>query len=165
MAWEVEAESSTRRFILKALRESSGELFGQFSNLNERALRWRPGPGEWCLKEIAGHLRDAEELYRRQLELIARETAPLLPHESLDVLILENDYREERIGYLLGEFEAAREETFWLLRMLGEDDWHRTGIHPYRGPITVLDIAREMHEHDLEYLYKAQRLRKALPQR
>jgi hypothetical protein len=26
----------------------------------------------------------------------------------------------------------------------------------------VTDIAREMHEHDLEYLYQAQRLRKSL---
>ena len=163
MVWE--ADSGSRRFILKALRESSGELFGQFSNLNERALRWRPAPGEWCLKEIAAHLRDAEELYRRQLELISREAEPRLPHESLDVLPLENDYREERIGRLLAEFESAREDTFWLLRELGEDDWQRTGIHPYRGAITILDIAREMHEHDLEYLYKAQQLRKVLPRR
>jgi len=163
VVWE--ADSGQRRFILKALRESYGELFGQFSNLNERALRWRPAPGEWSLKEIAAHLRDAEELYRRQLEMIARDTEPRLPYESLDVLLLENDYREERIGRLLAEFEAAREDTFWLLRMLDEDDWQRTGIHPYRGPVSVMDIAREMHEHDLEYLYKAQRLRKVLPQR
>ena len=63
------------------------------------------------------------------------------------------------------EYEEAREDTFWLLRMLDEDDWQRAGIHPYRGRITVTDIAREMHEHDLEYLYEAQRLRKSLADR
>jgi len=163
MVWE--ADSGQRRFILKALRESIGELYGQFSNLQERDLRWRPAPGEWCLKEIAGHLRDAERLYRSQLELIARETDPPLPHEPIEVLPQENNYREQPLRRLLEEYEEAREDTFWLLRMLDEDDWQRAGIHPYRGRITVTDIAREMHEHDLEYLYQAQRLRKSLASR
>ncbi len=160
-----EAESSQRRFILKALRESIGELYTQFSNLQERDLRWRPGPGEWCLKDIAGHLRDCEQLYRRQLDLISRETDPPLPHESTEVLPQENNYREQSLRRLLGEYEEAREDTFWLLRMLDEDDWQRAGIHPYRGRVTVTDIAREMHEHDLEFLYEAQRLRKSLSDR
>lgn len=103
MVWE--ADSGQRRFILKALRESIGELYGQFSNLRERDLRWRPAPGEWCLKEIAGHLRDAERLYRSQLELIAHETDPALPHEPTEVLPQENDYREQPLRRLLAEYE------------------------------------------------------------
>ena len=108
-------------------------------------------------------MRDCEQLYRRQLELIARETDPPLPHESTEVLPQENNYREASLRRLLGEYEEVREDTFWLLRMLDEDDWNRGGIHPYRGRITVTDIAREMHEYDLEYLYEAQRLRRAMP--
>ena len=156
-----EAESGTRRFILKALRESTGELYGQFSGLDERVLRWRPAKGEWCLKEIAAHLRDAERLCQRQLELIASETDPRLPHEPVDVLPSENDYREQSLGRLLAEYESAREDTIWTLRMLDDDDWLRAGIHPYRGRVTIADLARELHEHDLEHLYQAQRVRKS----
>jgi hypothetical protein len=160
-----ETEPDTRRFILKALRESTGELFKQFYSLNERSLRWRPAADEWCLKDLAGHLRDAERLYLRQIDLIARQREPRLPHEPLDVLPFEQDYREQSLRSLLEEYEAAREDTFWTLRLLDEEDWQRGGTHPYRGRISITDIAREMHEHDLEHLYQAQSLRRSLPSR
>lgn len=157
-----EAEAGQRRWLLKAIRESSGELFGQFSGLNEAGLCWRPAPDDWCLKEVAGHLRDAELLYQRQIELIAHESEPHLPHEAIDILPAERDYRDGRLLEMLHEYGSAREETIWLLRMLSESNWSRTGIHRYRGPITIYDIIRELHQHDLEHLYQARRLRAAV---
>jgi hypothetical protein len=158
-------ESGERRWLMKAVREATGELFGQFSGVDEKGLRWRPGKSEWCLKEIAAHLRDAEVLYQRQLELIARRKEPRLPHEAIDVLPFERDYRKEPLLQILHEYRDAREETAWILYTLDEDDWQRGGTHPYRGRVTVHDIAREMHEHDLEHLYQAQALRKKLRER
>jgi len=157
-----EAESGQRRWLLKAVREAAGELFSQFHGVNEGALRWRPDEREWCLKEVAAHMRDAELLYLRQIELIVRDSEPRLPYEPVDVLPSENDYRDEPIERLLQEYEEAREETVWLLRMLGEDEWQRCGLHPYRGRVSVYDIVREVHEHDLEHLYQARRLRESL---
>jgi hypothetical protein len=160
-----EADAGQRRWLLKAVREATGELFSQFAGLDEEGLRWQPARGEWCLKEVAAHLRDAELLYQRQIEVITREREPRLPHEPIDVLPFECDYRGERISHLLREYESAREETFWLLRMLAEDDWQRAGVHPYRGRVSVYDIAREIHQHDLEHLYQARRLREAVRSR
>ena len=159
---EYEAEAGPRRWLLKAVRESSGELFNQFSGISEERLRWRPAVDEWCLKEVAAHLRDAEALYQRQIELIAREREPRLPHEAIDILPSEHDYRDVPLTRLLNEYESAREETVWILRMLGEEDWQRTGLHPYRGRISIYDIVHELHQHDLEHLYQARRLRQAL---
>src|SRR5688572_16890806 len=98
-----EAETGQRRWLLKAVRESTGELFSQFSGLTEDSLRWRPAEDEWCLKEVAAHLRDAESLYQRQIELIAHEQEPRLPHEAIDVLPFENDYRGEPLSRLLNQ--------------------------------------------------------------
>jgi hypothetical protein len=160
-----EAETGQRRWLLKAVRESTGELFNQFAGLQEEALCWRPAAGEWCLKEVAAHLRDAEALHQRQIELISREHEPRLPYEAIDVLPFERDYRDESLVRLLREFESAREETVWLLRMLSEADWQRTGIHPYRGAVSIADLVRELHQHDLEHLYQARNLRFALEAR
>jgi hypothetical protein len=156
-----ETGSERRRWLLKAVRESSGELFGMFSGLSEPALRWRPARNEWCLKEVAAHLRDAELLYQRQIELIAHEREPRLPHEPVDVLPSERDYRAEPLMRVLHEYTEAREDTFWTLRMLEEDDWQRCGLHPYRGLVSVEQLVRELHEHDLDHLYQARRLREA----
>ena len=156
-----DVESGGRRWLLKAVRESAGELYGQFSGIGEDVLRWRPAEGEWCLKEIAAHLRDAEVLCCRQIELIAREREPRLPHEAIDVLPSERDYRHQSLYRLLGEYEEARDETMWLLRMLDDEDWQRCGLHPYRGLVSISQIVREIHEHDLEHLFQARRLRDA----
>jgi len=157
-----EADSGARRFLMKAVREAAGELYSQFYGIRESGLRWRPREDEWSLKELAAHMRDAEQLYQRQIELISRRTDPLLPHEAIDVLPFERDYREEDVAELLNEFAAAREETVWLLRMMDEEEWQRAGIHPYRERISIHDIVREMHDHDLEHLYQARRLREQI---
>jgi hypothetical protein len=152
-------DTGERRWLMKAVREASGELFSQFTGLDEHALCWRPAEGEWCLKEVAAHMRDAEKLYQRQIELIARRRLPQLPHEALDILPSERDYTQEALRKLLYEYSSAREETVWLLRSLDEDDWERSGLHPYRGRVSVYDIVREVHEHDLQHLYQARKLR------
>ena len=153
------AEEGQRRWLMKAVREAAGELYGQFSGIRERDLRWRPREDEWCLKELAAHLRDAEQLYQKQIELISNLRDPRLPYEAVDVLPSERDYRSEDADQLLNEFAYARDETVWLLRMLDDEGWERCGIHPYRNRISIYDIVREMHEHDLEHLYQARRLR------
>jgi hypothetical protein len=150
---------------MKAIREAGGELFGLFGGLSERALRWRPADGEWSLKELAGHLEDAERMYRRQIELIARRRDPELPYEPVDVLPYERDYRTRDLSEMLYGWESAREETVWLLRSMDEDDWDRCGVHPYRGRVNVYDIVREVHEHDLQHLLQARRLRAEVDER
>ena len=157
-----EAETAVRRWLMKAVRESTGELFSQFSGLTESALRWRPAEGELSLKEIAGHMRDAESLWQLQIETIAHEDHPTLPYEAIEVMAFERDYRDERLSRMLDEYESARQETFWLLRTLDDDEWQRTGVHPYRGAISILDIVRELHQHDLEHLYEARKLRESV---
>jgi hypothetical protein len=155
-------ETGQRRWLLKAVREAAGEIYGQFAGLRDDALCWRPAEGEWCLKEVAAHLRDAEDLYRRQIELIAQEFEPELPYAPVDVLPYERDYTGESVSQLLYEWESSREETVWTLRMLDEEEWERRGIHPHRGLISIMTVVREIHEHDLEHLWQARKLRAAL---
>ena len=157
--------SSPRRWLLKAVRESAGELFQQFGGVDEAGLRWSPADGEWCLKEIAAHLRDAERMYQRQIEAIANGEPGPLPYEAVDVLPAEENYRNMSLRNFLWEFEAVREETFWLLRMLDEQDWSRPAEHRYRGLVTLYDIVRELHEHDLDHLFQARRLREQVRRR
>ena len=81
------------------------------------------------------------------------------------MLPFEHDYRDEPLSKLLNQFESAREETFWLLRMLDEEEWRRRGDHPYRGLISVYDLVHDLHQHDLEHLYQARKLRLSLAAR
>jgi hypothetical protein len=104
-------------------------------------------------------------MYQRQIEAIVHGEAGTLPYQAVDVLPAEEHYRDMPLRTFLWEFEAAREETVWLLYMLDEQGWSQSARHPYRGLVTLYDIARELHEHDLDHLFQARRLRERVVSR
>ena len=131
------------------------ELLG----LDEEVLCQRPANDEWSLKEVAAHVRDAEELALQQLLAINEPITKTLPFWDIDVFPLERDYRAEDLSRLLTEFRRLRGETTSLLWGLMDADWRRSGRHPYRGDMTVEEIARELAQHDLEHLWQVRRLK------
>jgi hypothetical protein len=155
-------EYDETRWVLKALREAARELESQLWGLEEDDLRRRPSDDDLCLKEIAAHLRDCEEHFLECLELIAFGDQPRLPALDPDLLLLETDYRELDLYDSLERFEYLRHRSVNLLWSLEGDDWERTGTHPYRGVLSVAQLAREQNEHDLEHLWQARRVREAL---
>ena len=158
-------EYDESRWLLKALRETAHELESQLWGLEEDDLRWRPSDDALCLKEIAAHLRDSEEHLVRTLEAIAYEDVPCVRAFDADGLLLDCDYRESSVYESLEQFERLRHRSVSLLWQLEEDEWERSGIHPYLGPVTIAKLAREQSQHDLEHLWQARRVRAALESR
>ena len=153
------------RWLLKALREAAHELESQLWGLDEDDLRWRPSDDAWSLKEIAAHLRDCEEHFAESLEAIASRDCPRLRAFDADALVLERDYRQIDLYEALERFEQLRHRAVSRLWSLAPEDWERTGQHPYRGAVSILQLTREQNEHDLEHLWQARRLREALTER
>jgi hypothetical protein len=152
-------------WVLKALREAAHELESQLWTLGDRDLCWRPSDDAMCLKEIAAHLRDCEEHFLDCIERIAcnpSQKDPRLRRFDGDALVLERDYRSTDIEDTLGLFETLRHRSVSLLWNLDPDDWERTGEHPYKGTVSIQQLAREQNEHDLEHLWQARRLRETL---
>ncbi len=155
-------ERDPQGWVLKALREAGNSLLSEFHGLGEEELRWRPDGGGPSLKEVASHLRDAEELTLAQMGAIAEGEAGEVPAWDVDVLLLERDYREGDLAAALAEFRRLRRETTYLLWGLSPPEWERAGEHPYRGPVTLGQLARELAEHDLEHLWQVRRLKEQL---
>ena len=149
-------------FVLKALREAGNSFVSEMYGVDEDVLCRRPAEGEFCLKEIAAHMRDAEELALQQMTAIAGRSRRPLPAWDADLLPLERDYLSEDLMILLTEFRGLRRETTSLLWSVGDADWHATGTHPYRGEITLGQIAHELAQHDLEHLWQVRQLKHEL---
>jgi hypothetical protein len=152
-------ESDTSSWVLKALRECSNIVVRELSVLDEDTLRWSPGDGDWCLKEIAAHLRDAEQLALRQMNAIIEGRRGPLPAWDIDLLPAERDYRSADLGDLLSELRELRQETTYLLWGIDAPEWQATADHPYRGPVTIETLARELAQHDLEHLAEVRRVK------
>ncbi len=154
--------SLSKGWLLKALREAGSSLLWELYDLDEEELRWHPAEGEWSLKEIAAHLRDAEELALAQINAFISLSPSPLPAWNVDLLPQERDYQGEEIAGLLAAFRGLRRETSSLLWGLTEADWERAAEHPYRGLVTLEEMARELAQHDLEHLWQVRRLKEQL---
>ena len=152
-----------RRFVLKALHEVGDQLLSEFYGFNEDKLIWRPAPEEFSLKETAAHLRDALELALAQMTAIIEGAGGKLPHWDVDVLPAERDYQGEDIYDLLRSCERLRRDVSYLFWGLDQGDWERAGRHPYRGSVTLGEIAKELAQHDLDHLWRVRKLKAALP--
>ena len=152
-------------FLLKALGEASGELQRAFYGLHPRQLTefGRGVDDGWCLQAIPFHVLQTERGFLGQFEAIvgSRRDSPI-PHVDVDDIPFQEDYDETDEEELLEEFHYLRRRTTYMLWDLAESDWQRAGIHPYRGRMTLLELTREMYQHDLEHLWQARRMIEAL---
>ena len=162
-------EPDRQGWVLKALREAGSSLLSELYDVDEESLVWRPAEGEWSLKEIAAHLRDAEELALAQFNaFVAGSFSALptgqagLPAWDVDLLPQERDYQSGEIARVLASFRGMRRETTYLLWALTEADWQRSAEHPYRGPVTLGELARELAQHDLEHLWQVRQLKERI---
>jgi hypothetical protein len=144
---------------MKALREAGSSVVSELTFVDEDHLTRRPADDELCLKEIAAHMRDAEELAVRQITSLIDSPKKPVPVWDVDVLPLERDYRSSDIDRLLTEFRRLRRETSDLLWGLREYEWRRPGKHPYKGTITLEEIAKTLAQHDLEHLWQVRQLK------
>lgn len=155
-------EPDRQGWVLKALREAGNSLISELYDVDEESLVWRPAEGEWSLKEIAAHLRDAEELALAQFNAFVAGSSSALPAWDVDLLPQERDYQSGEIARVLASFRGMRRETTYLLWALTEADWQRSAEHPYRGPVTLGELARELAQHDLEHLWQVRQLKERL---
>jgi hypothetical protein len=158
---EIPRGGDNHAFLLKALHEASGELEGEFYNIRPRELAWHE-PGDWSLAQIAGHLRDREQLHLSYLQTISSSRRPQLEVVDLQSLVEENDYQPGQIHEFLYGFADLRERTLYRLYNLSPNQWLREGRHPYRGLISIEQIVKEMNEHDLAHLWQVMRLKQVL---
>lgn len=155
---EIPREPDHSRFLLKAIGEAGRELAEELYAVGRREADLR-APDGWSYRLIAAHVRDNEEMTLTYLERILSRRDP--PLEAIDAeRVLDQPERvTESMERLMTEFAYLRRQTQTLLWDLSARAWERRGIHEYRGPCTVLQLARELNQHDLEHLWQVRRMR------
>lgn len=151
---------SNPRWLMKALREVPHEIEGLLSSFEDRDLDWRPGQGEWCAKEIAGFLLESEREDLRAIEAILERDDARIEERRAHLAPGERDYSGEAVYELVWDFLTLRESLLWTLEMT--DDWERSGRHPYRGSVSLLQYLHEINERDLEVAWRLRKLQDAI---
>ena len=151
-------EFDPRQWLLKALRETSHAMESLAWNVDDDALDHRVDADEWSCREIAAHLCAMERRFVERLERIVRLDAPRVAAFDADSIAAQDEPDEREVFETLDEFGVLRRQSVYLLWSLDECDWERMGVHPYLGEMSILQVAREMNEHDLAHLWQMRRL-------
>ena len=155
---EIPREPDNQRFLLKAIGEAGRELAEELYGIGAREATRRDADG-WSYLLIAAHVRDHEEMSLSYIERILTRRNPTLEVIDAERVLDEPECVTEDLDRLVMEFLYLRRQTLMQLHDLPRSAWERQGVHVYRGPCSVLQLARELHLHDLEHLWQVRRMR------
>ena len=109
----------------------------------------------FTLREAVAHLADWETVFRHRIERIVNEDEPELPNIDEGQRAIDNEYEKTDWREQLDLFTVRRAEMVKYLVGLPLEAWHRTGLRPEIGRISVVDLAQLMVLHDLYHLRQA----------
>ena len=117
-------------------------------------------PGKWSVKEVLGHMADAERVFSYRLLRIVRGDTTPLPGFDQDVFVRGADFDRLPLSTLLADFELARASTLSLLKTVEREALERRGVasgEPVSARALVYILAGHA-EHHLRGLRERYRL-------
>ena len=139
-----------------ALAVQRDQFARSVASMTDKEAGYRYAPAKWSVRELIGHVCDAERIFTYRLLRIARaDTTPLPGFEENDYVVnAESDVRALRD--LIDEWQAVRSATIALVRGLPEQAWSRRGTSNGQ-PISaraLLYIVLGHVDHHLDVLHR-----------
>jgi hypothetical protein len=98
------------------------------AGLSDAEARHRYAEGKWSVKEVLGHLSDAERVFGyRALRLSRGDSTPLAGFDER-AYVAAGGFDSRRVPVLLNDFAVARMATLSLLRSFDDAAWERDGL-------------------------------------
>jgi uncharacterized damage-inducible protein DinB len=136
--------------ILATLDDQRRQMLLLISGRTEEDGNLRYVPGKWTVKEVLGHVCDAERIFAYRALRISRNDPT--PMEGFD----ENDYvrngpfARRTLADLIEDYIAVRRSTITLFRNLDEAAWTRRGV-ANKNEVTVRALAYIIAGHELHH--------------
>jgi hypothetical protein len=111
----------------------------------------RYAPGKWSVKEVIGHLCDAERIFSYRALRIARGDKTPLAGFNENEYVPNGNFESRSTAGLLEEFAAIRAATLIMMRSFDEAAWARRGISGEKE-ISVRALAYIICGHERHHL-------------
>lgn len=98
--------------LLVALKQRTGDLL---AGLSEAQAAFRYAPGKWTLREVIGHLSDAERIFGYRLLRIARGDPTPLAGFDENAYVPAAGFERRPLKAVAAEFASVRNATLTLL--------------------------------------------------
>jgi hypothetical protein len=139
--------------VAALLRSAAVQIGAEVRALPARVLAFHPAAGEWCVKEVLGHLIEAERRgFGGRIRIVLGADRPALQTWDQNAVARERRDCERDAAALVGELLALREDGAKLVETLRPADLARSGRHPTVGDLSVGMLLQEWVHHDRNHL-------------
>ncbi len=113
--------------IVATLKAQVGPTVAFLRSIPEARAGHRYAEGKWSIREMVGHLSDAERIFTYRALRIARADSTPLPGFDENEFVKRSRLDDRNFGSLIAEFESVRGATISLFDGLFPEEWTRHG--------------------------------------
>jgi hypothetical protein len=113
--------------IVELLRAGGRELLDGIGRIPEERGGHRYGPDKWTIREVIGHVIDAERIFSYRALRFARADQTLLPGFDENEFVKTAGSDQRTLADLAREFAAVRESSVLMFDSFPDQVWARSG--------------------------------------
>ena len=136
--------------VLASLESQLADTVAVLDGFGEERAGYRYAPGKWSVRELIGHVVDAERVFAYRAMCAARGETAALPSFDEDAWVAGADFEARTLASLMGELTAVRRATLALFRHLDDRALARhvvaSGV-----PVTARALAWIIAGHELHH--------------
>ena len=137
--------------LAQTLEHQLAQSLPLLQGIGEEKSLLRYAPGKWSIKEILGHLIDAERIFTyRALRFARNDQTPLAGFEQ-DPYVATAHFDQRPWSGLVQEFEHVRRSTIPFFGALTPEETLRSGTAS-QHPITVRALGYIIAGHELHHM-------------
>ena len=119
--------ASKRDDVHSALSQQIDELHSALDALTDSQACFKPGPEEWSVKEVIGHINDVERVFAYRLLRISRNDPTPLPGFEQNDYVREAGFDQYALSELMNEFEHLRRANIITIQHMSAEAINRRG--------------------------------------
>jgi len=114
--------------VVSVLESQRLQMLQLFAGRSERDGNFRYAPHKWTIKEVLGHVTDAERIFTCRALRIARGDQTPLPGFEQDDFVKNGGFGTRTLEDLVEEFGAVRGASVALFRSFDNAAWSKRGV-------------------------------------
>lgn len=127
----------------------------------EQAQSISDGPEGWNVLEILCHLRDYQEIFFERIKQILDEDNPtfrLYEENARLAMVVENEYANQDLRHVLGNYCSTRRELIDCLSPLQDEQWERVGSFAVDDEVDLAMPVVHVLLHDADHIEQIARV-------
>ena len=116
-----------RKDVIAALSKQIEEIRTALGKLTDKQALFRDAPREWTIKEVLGHINDAERIFAYRLLRVSRNDQTPLPGFEQNDYVREAGFDNYPLADLLNEFEQMRRANIIMIQNMPDAYADRRG--------------------------------------